>query len=125
MKWEPLIKGASYLENVVKPPTKLMIVNPHSKSFSVEAKKRVASRSRTVTFNPRKMKLLEPSIFWWRLECRQMEVTPGTDRIHEEVRSLLIFSFLSRQCSHALSGHHRGKKSAGLLATSKRIMHFG
>lgn len=62
MKCEPLIKGASYLKNVVKPPTKPMIVNPHSKSFSVEVKKRVASRSRTITFNLRKMKLLEQSI---------------------------------------------------------------
>lgn len=62
MKCEPLIKDASYLENAVKPPTKPMIVNPHSKSFSTEAKKRVASSSRTVTFNLRKMKLLEQTI---------------------------------------------------------------
>lgn len=57
MKCEPLIKDVSYLEN-----TKPMTVNPHSKSFSVEGKDSVASRSRVLTFNPRKMRLLEQGI---------------------------------------------------------------
>lgn len=101
MKCEPLIKDVSYLEN-----TKPMTVNPHSKSFSAEGKDSVASRSRVLTFKARKMRLLE--------QGTQMEVTPGTDRVHEKVRSLqtTLFSPSYLECSQGLSGHHRGKKPA-------------
>ena len=90
----------SYLENVVKPPTIPMTVNPHSKPSSVEDKDSVAPQSTFLTFNLRKMRLPEHDI--------QVEAEIQTDggdsrhRVHEEVRNLQttsIFSFPSRQCS--------------------------
>lgn len=116
----------SYLENVVKPPTKPMTVNPHSKPSSVEDKDSVAPQSTFLTFNLRKMRLPEQDI--------QVEAEIQTDggdsrhRVHKEVRNLQttsIFSFPSRQCSRCLSGHHRGGKLGVLIAISKGILYFG
>lgn len=44
LKCESLIKDMSYLENVVKPPTKCTTVNPHVKPSSVDDKDSVISQ---------------------------------------------------------------------------------
>lgn len=57
-----------------------------------------------------------------------MEVIAGIEESMKKPgvsKLLFMFSFLSRQCSQDLSGHHRGRKLAGLVALSKGILHFG